>query len=229
MRFQPGKPWHLPSGHTWKKQVDKYMSPIPSFNNFKILSHMYLKKEVRKCSFSNSTFSASFLQNTLTGLCKQSQWPQVLRNKISFSSFSRSSHICQPTNNPEKLSQLQLSYTSGNPREVCWQVQSPTQRLFFLLITYTPEMVDLLKDQSFCPRLFPHENCSYRMFVCLSKEQHCAPCIILPFHVVGKNKKYPNAVLKYKMTIPLQFFCQQTKLWPTQTILNIFFVVLQSL
>ena len=85
MRFQPGRQRHkaYPEGCAWRSQIDLYMAPNPSFKALRFLSHMDLKKEVRKNSFSNSAFSVSFLQNKFINLCKQSPWPQALRN-ISF-------------------------------------------------------------------------------------------------------------------------------------------------
>lgn len=60
-----------------------YTAPNPSFKALQFLSHIDLKKEVRKNSFPNPALSLSFLQNKLINLCKQSLWPQVLKN-ISF-------------------------------------------------------------------------------------------------------------------------------------------------
>lgn len=162
------------------------MASNPSFKVLHFLSHMDLKKEVRKHSFSNPAFSASFLQNKLIDLCKQSPWPQALRN-ISFL-FQKLPHL-PSSGSPEKLGQLQ---PSGNPRKVYWQAKTPALFLFFIFNNL--HILNGVRLEWLPPSV---QNCflmhlSYLCLLFLSKEQHWVPCIILLFLVMGKKWKTPK-------------------------------------
>lgn len=86
MRFQPVRQRH--KAYTMRNAVGKTRETciwhqILASKLFSSFLIWIWRKEVRKNSFSNPALSLSFLQNKFINLCKQSLWPQVLRN-ISF-------------------------------------------------------------------------------------------------------------------------------------------------
>lgn len=176
------------------------MAPNPSFKALQFLSHMDLKKEVRKNSFSNPALSLSFLQNKFINLCKQSLWPQVLRN-ISFF-FQKLPHL--PSSKQPRETWPTPPFWRSQKNLLASQDSCPAS-FFTINNLHVLNGVSLERSATSVPNCFFIQLSHFCLLIFWARSS--AELLVLSYYFLsrGKNLKHSNAFLKYKLPSHLNF------------------------